>query len=95
LSGAGDSLETITIVVIPPAWPPPDLRCASVGLNGDVTLTWKLPVDSVTLSNFDGFFIYSSANPSGPFTLVDSIFNISQTSYTHQGANANTQSIYY
>ena len=87
--------KTITVVVIPPVWPPPDPRCASVDANGDVTLTWILPVDSVCLSDFDGFFIYSSTSPSGPFTLIDSVLNISQTSYTHTGANANTQSIYY
>lgn len=88
------SIKTITIVVLTtPVLPPPDLRCASVDATGNVTLTWIPPID--TMNSFNSYHIYSSTSPSGPFIVADSIFNINQTSYTHIGANANTQSLYY
>ena len=73
--------------------PPPDLRCASVDASGNVTLSWKAVPDP--LNNFNSYHIYSSLSFSGPFTIVDSIFNINQTTYTDIGAGANTQSVYY
>lgn len=88
------TVATITIVVLAtPVLPAPDLRCASVDASGNVTLSWVAVHD--TMNSFNSYHIYSATSPSGPFTKVDSIFNINQTSYTHIGAGANSQSIYY
>jgi len=88
------SVATITIVVkATPILLPPKLRCASVDPAGNVTLSWQAVHD--TMNSFNSYHIYTATNPAGPFTKIDSIFNINQTSYTHTGAGANTQSIYY
>jgi len=88
------TVATITVVVLAtPILPAPNIRCASVDANGNVTLSWVAVHD--TMNSFNSYHIYSATSPSGPFTKVDSIFNINQTSYTHIGAGANSQSIYY
>ena len=88
------TVATITIFVLAtPILPAPDLRCASVDANGNVTLSWLAVHD--TMNSFNSYHIYSSANATGPFTEIDSIFNINQTSYTHIGAGANSHSNYY
>lgn len=88
------SWATITIVVLPiPILDAPDFRCVAVNPSGDVTLTWIPPVD--TVNSFNSYHIYSASSPSGPFTVVDSIFNYNTSTYTDVGAGANTQSVYY
>lgn len=87
-------VATVSVVVLaPPDLPPPSLRCADVLANGDVALSW------VPILDPDGWFhsymIYSSTSANGPFTLVDSVLNLNQNTYTDLGAGANTQSIYY
>jgi len=73
----------------------PSLRCLSVQSNGDVVLSWVL-TDTSTLSNlFNAYLIYSSTNPAGPFSRIDSVFSYSTTTYTNVGANANNVSHYY
>ncbi len=71
----------------------PELRCASVLSNGDVELTWSVPANAG--NTFDSYHLYHSGSVNGPFTLLDSLFNINTTSYTHFGANANNASQYY
>ena len=71
----------------------PELRCASVLPNGDVTLTWIAPVD--TGMRFGNYQIYSSANPNGPFTKIQTVNTYNTLSCTHIGANAQNNSIYY
>jgi gliding motility-associated-like protein len=71
----------------------PELRCASVLPSGDVTLTWIAPVD--TGMRFGNYQIYSSANPNGPFAKIQTVNNYNTLSYTHIGANAQNNSIYY
>jgi|GEM_PF-279802 len=71
----------------------PEVRCVSVGANGDITLSWMIPSD--TARAYNSYHIYSSLNAGGPFTAIDSIFNYNTSSYTHVGANGNTQSVYY
>ncbi|UPT66539.1 MAG: gliding motility-associated C-terminal domain-containing protein [Sphingobacteriales bacterium JAD_PAG50586_3] len=88
------NIVTVTITVVAqPTEPSPDLRCVSVLPNGDVQLTW-IPVPNL-VNTFDSYHIYSSTSANGPFTVVDSIFNINTATYTHVGAGANSQSIYY
>ncbi len=89
------SWQTITIVVMsPPILLAPDIRCLTVNTDGSVSLNW-IPPDTGTFSTFNSYQIFFSNNPTGPFTLVDSIFNYNTSSYTHTGVNANNQSYYY
>ena len=85
---------TINIIVVAPPVPEsPELRCLEVEANGDVSLSWIATLDPD--NQFDSYHIYSANSPLGPFTVVDSIFNINQTTYTHVGANANAGTVYY
>ncbi|MES2590423.1 MAG: gliding motility-associated C-terminal domain-containing protein [Bacteroidota bacterium] len=89
-----ENISTVSITVLAtPVVPSPQPNCASVLPNGDVTLTWTTPPDPGT--TFNGYFIYTSASPGGPFTLKDSISSYTQNTYTHIGANANTGRVYY
>lgn len=83
---------SITVLSVPPVLSP-NVHCLAVQPNGDVTLTWDQPVD--TANTFNSYHIFSSTNPNGPFTVVDSVFNYNQLSYTHAGANANAGPVYY
>ncbi len=88
------NISTITIVVLaPPVLPPPELHCISVETNGDVTINWVPPVDN--FNSFNSYIIYSSNAASGPYNIVDTVYNLPTNSYTHIGANANTTSLYY
>ncbi len=90
----GIRYATVTVVVLTkPTLPSPPIHCLEVLANGDVTLTWTEVTDS--MNTFDSYHIWASTSPTGPFTVVDSIFNIATTSTTHFGAGANAQSIYY
>lgn len=96
----GTEFKTITIVVLPkPVLNIPDVKCAIVALNGDVTISWVPPIDS--LGTFSDYRIYASTNASGPYVEIDSLFNINTSSYTQNnfsllgGGNANYNSIYY
>lgn len=83
---------SITVLSVPPVHSP-NVHCLAVQPNGDVTLTWDQPAD--TANTFNSYHVFSSANPNGPFVVVDSIFNYNQLSYTHVGANANAAPVYY
>ena len=88
------NISTVTIVVLaPPVLAAPKVRCISVNTNGDVTLNWIPTIDH--FNSFNSYLIYSSNSASGPFNIIDTITNITSSSYTHVGANANTNSIYY
>ncbi|TND05360.1 MAG: hypothetical protein FD123_3653 [Bacteroidetes bacterium] len=88
------NIATISITVLPlPVVTSPEIHCLAVAPNGDVTLTWEQAID--TAGTFNSYHIFSSTSPGGPFTVVDSIFNIATTSYTHVGAGANGGPVYY
>lgn len=72
---------------------PPDVRCLSVGLSGNVTISWLKPADPSGL--FVEYEIYHSTSASGPFTKIASVPVYNLTSYTHNGATGNTQSQFY
>ena len=50
---------------------PPTLRCASVNVAGDVTLTWTAPADPG--GDFNSYEIYHSNSLAGPYTLIFTI----------------------
>lgn len=72
---------------------PPVLRCASVDVNGDVTLTWSVPPDPG--GEFGNYRIYSSTAVGGPFAPITSIGVYGTTTFLSVGANANVGSQYY
>ena len=72
---------------------PPTLRCASVDLDGDVTLNWLQPSDPS--SSFDSYHIYASNNINGPYAVIYIENSYAVTSYIHTGAGANTNPMYY
>ena len=84
---------TSALCCIIPVLPPPQLRCVSVSTNGSVILTWAEVHD--TLSSFNSYHIFSATNQAGPYTDIDSIFNITKTTYLDLTANANNGITYY
>lgn len=72
---------------------PPDLICATRATNGDVTLTWELPVN--TCGPFVSYDIYHSNTQTGPYTLLTAITNPATVTYLHVGANCNVQDNFY
>jgi gliding motility-associated-like protein len=73
---------------------PPSLRCASVDLAGDVTLTWVVPSDPGNI--FQEYAIYcSTVSASGPYTVVGTSPVYGLSNWTHGGAGANTGSRWY
>jgi len=90
----GIRFATVTIVVLTkPTIPSPPIHCLEVLANGDVVLTWPEVTD--TMNTFDSYHVWASPTPTGPFTAIDSIFDITVTTTTHVGAGANNQSVYY
>ena len=88
------NISTISITVLATKTvPSPQPRCVAVQPNGDVTLTWSAVSNDA--GTFDSYHIFSSKSPNGPFTVIDSIFAIGQTTYTHVGANAMALPVYY
>jgi hypothetical protein len=86
--------KMFTIVVVPkPPTLSPMINCSNVLPNGDVELNWIPSTDAY--NSFMGYNIYTSNSKSGPFTLLDSMVNLTDHSYTHIGANATLQPIYY
>jgi gliding motility-associated-like protein len=71
----------------------PEIYCADVQSNGDVNLSWQQSPDPD--SAFHQWMIYSAPNRAGPYTLIDSIQDLSTTSYTDTGAGADQQSMHY
>ena len=84
----------VTIVVRDlPAVDPPGMLTLGVDSYGDVHLSWKSTSD--TINSFKGYYIYSASNPSAPFSLIDSLMNISDSTYIHAGALAQHNVVCY
>ncbi len=86
---------TITVIVTaPPLTPSPSLRCLEVLPAGDVKLSWIPSTDPQSV--FNSYHIFRANSINGPYTIVDSIFNINQSTYTDiTGAGANLGSVFY
>ena len=73
---------------------PPSLRCASVNVSGDVTLTWVVPPDPNGI--FQQYEVYHSASLGGPYLLVPPAIMVYGTAtFTHFGAGAHLAPQYY
>jgi len=90
----GLNVLTVTIVVLaPPVAQPPDMKCASVGSSGDVTINWKPGIDSA--NSFHAWYVYRSLNKNGPYALVDSVLDKTKTFYVDTNADGNANSYFY
>jgi hypothetical protein len=88
----GDTTILVNIVVVGDSVVnSPELHCASVLENGDVQLFWTAPDNSV--NTFNSYHIFQLQN--GLYTVIDSLFDITTTTYIHQGANATNSSQSY
>ncbi|HYG50747.1 MAG TPA: gliding motility-associated C-terminal domain-containing protein, partial [Flavobacteriales bacterium] len=86
----GVSTATVSVTVLPPqAVGAPEMKCADVALNGDVTLTWVPPVDP--MGSFIRYEIYNTTLGS----LVGTILTLGTNSFTHIGADAQNGSMSY
>ncbi|MBK6831583.1 MAG: gliding motility-associated C-terminal domain-containing protein [Flavobacteriales bacterium] len=74
---------------------PPTMHCASVSVNGDVTVTWTIPPDPG--GDFLSYEIWHATDIAGPFTLltIPPIFVQGQVNYVHVGAGANAGAQFY
>jgi gliding motility-associated-like protein len=72
---------------------PPYLHCVSVDNNGDIRLDWGLPVN--TCGPFSAYYVLRSNNLSGPYSIVATILNQLQTSYTDPVGNGGSTTYYY
>ncbi len=70
----------------------PLIKCLQVDNNGDVQITWDSAIDS--MNSFQEYQFYCS-DGSGSYSLIGSDNNINTNSFTHLGANANSQSLSY
>jgi len=88
------NVSTITVIINQkPIVPAEEIQCLKVLPNGDVDLSWPMPLD--TTNSFLSYRIFSSNAAAGPYVEIDSIFNIHQLNYHHTGANANNGPVYY
>ncbi len=90
---AKTSLKYRVVVIPKPQVPSPPVVCADVQLSGNVNLLWHEPQD--TASIFAGYYLFSSTQKNGPYTLIDSLFSKGQTSVTHAGTAGQVQPLYY
>jgi len=70
----------------------PELRCASVGPAGEITLSWENPAP-VFWQNFNQYNVWR--NTGGVFTLIDSVDNFASTNYLDLTANGNSGPVQY
>lgn len=70
----------------------PDVKCVSVAANGDVVLTWTLPVNT---GGFISYHVDTSSFAAGPFFTYTTVPTYSTTTCTHFGAGANAKRMYY
>ena len=87
------SLSMATLTVAQPPGPPV-LRCASVNVSGDVTLTWTPPADPNGL--FQEYRIHRANSPLGPFLQLPVALPVfGQTTFLDLGAGADNAPRYY
>jgi gliding motility-associated-like protein len=72
----------------------PDLKCVTTYFSGNIVLEWNLPPAN-NCGAFISYRIYATTTASAPYTLLATITDQNQTSYTHLNANGNTQTWYY
>ncbi|NNC86617.1 MAG: T9SS type A sorting domain-containing protein, partial [Bacteroidia bacterium] len=92
IPGIGARVVSVIIKDLQPA-ASPTLDSMNILPNGDVELFWDTPTDPNGV--FTTFYIYYANDSAGPYTVIDSITNFNQTTYTHIGAMGNMLLGYY
>jgi gliding motility-associated-like protein len=72
----------------------PDLKCVTTYFSGNIGLEWNLPPAN-NCGAFLGYRIYATTVASAPYSLLATVTDQNQTTYTHTNANGNTQVWYY
>ncbi|GIV34746.1 MAG: hypothetical protein KatS3mg031_2281 [Chitinophagales bacterium] len=73
----------------------PVIRCVTTNeQTGDVTISWVNPPPE-TCGPFIGYVLYAGTSPAGPFFILDTLTNPTQTTYQHTGANGTILDWYY
>jgi len=86
----GTTNPVISITVLPLSKVlAPEIKCANVALNGDITLTWSQPADP------DNTFINYEVYEAGSNTLLATITNYNTLSFLHIGADGQNGSRSY
>jgi hypothetical protein len=87
--------NTMVTIVVKDYIPIAPLDSLSIQLSGnsDILLTWQPPQGNTT--GFIAYYLYSAESINDSFVLIDSIFNITDSAYLHQGALSNQNSICY
>lgn len=70
----------------------PHMLRACLG-DSDITISWVSPTDVCV--SFSAFYIYGRVDSLSPFTIIDTVKNLSQSSYTHKGAKLVSQKWQY
>lgn len=92
IPGIGARVVSVIVKDLQPA-ASPTLDSLNILPNGDVELFWNTPSDPNGL--FTTFYIYYANDSLGPYSVIDSITNFNQTTYTHVGAMGNSVIGYY
>lgn len=83
----------ITVVAPPGTESSPELKCIAVNPDGSTTLSWEQGVNAN--NTWEGYSVYHSTTPNGPFTLLTTITDFNTLTYTHNTADAANQVNYY
>ncbi len=70
-----------------------ELTCLSVQPNGNIEITWTEVTNFG--ASFDSYEIFASTNTAGPFTSIQSVPDVTTTSYTTTGYDGNTGTVYF
>ncbi|HRY33499.1 MAG TPA: hypothetical protein P5531_11075 [Bacteroidales bacterium] len=90
----GLTTRVVHIVVKDPYLPAPVLDSFDIApVTGHVSLFWNPLQDS--LQSFHSYHIYYKDQNSGQYAVLDSLTDISQSSFTHTAINGNTQYFWY
>jgi len=80
----GVSYANVRVTVLAdPVLPSPEPHCASVLVNGDVQLSWEPITPSVPVPVSFAYVICHSTSPTGPFTEVGTVTDVTTGTYTH------------
>lgn len=95
----GSNFVTASVTInAPDPLEPPKLKCINILPNGDVNLSWNVPVpDSAdTANSFRKYVIFrANSRTATTYTAIDTVTDQDISSYLDIGANANVSEKYY
>ncbi len=91
----GRNIITYKVNIANPAPKPPTLKNTCVDLvasSGDISFSWTTKTDTTT--KFDYYLVYHSVSKTGPYNILDTVFNFSDTTYVDV-ARGNGKNYYF